>query len=368
MPAFRKLQKDTTYTLSSVITYDGTKDRAPFGFIDSHHMYCSVYIDGTEVFQLMPDDIPQSGKLKSPGNIYASFPLPDDSFGKEISIQFTPPFETNLDYELPGLIFGDYPTVVHSAFLSDLPHNLIAVLSGFMGFAAIICGTMVLTGSKYRESLFIGLFAIIFCIYNLTESSFNAHVFSNPYYTYFLNYTAFSLIPVTLIAFLRERLDKKQKPVATAMIIAGCSLFLIMLILHFTRIKDMREFLPILHISYFSEILIIFILIITMKKNRWKKHLVFQMIPIQFGMLLDAAVYYEHWHISDSDASFTTIGVIIFLIIEVYHVWQYSVSIYMESIRSHNYREMAYIDALTGIGNRRAFEAERAKLLSGGIA
>lgn len=362
LPAFMPLETGEVYSISAPLTYDASQDKVPFGFFYIHHMYCRAYLDGEEIFSYMPEDIQKRDPAKSPGNIYVSFPMPEDTLGKEFRIDFIPPLSIDMEYELPFPVFGDYPSEAHNTFKKDLPHNTIALLAGFLGIGAIIVASMVLKGSEYREALYIGIFALLFSIYNFTECNFNFYLISNPYYTYILNYITFTLIPIFLIAFLRERLDKKQKPVGSAMLIIGTALFIAEMYLHFKGIMDMREFLPILHISYFAELMIIFVLIITMRKNRWKKHLVFQMLPILIGMLLDAAVYYEHWTISTSDAAFSTIGVIIFLIVELYHVWRYSIEIYTESIRSRDYQEMAYVDALTGIGNRRAFEAERSKI------
>ena len=90
-----------------------------------------------------------------------------------------------------------------------------------------------------------------------------------------------------------------------------------------------------------------------------------QLLPILLGMILDAAAYYRHWTNSSNDAAFTGLGVLMFLVLELRRAWQSSVTIYTESIRSRQYQEMAYIDGLTGVGNRRAFDAERDKVESG---
>ena len=368
LPAFLPLETGSAYSISAELTYDGRNDRVPFGFFYIHHMYCRAYLDGEQVFSYMPEDLEKLDHSKSPGNIYASFPVPPDCRGKEFIIEFFPPLSIHMEYELPYPVFGDFPSEAHHTFASDLPHNIVALLSAFLGIASIIFSSFALTGSKYREGIYIGIFSLVFCIYNITECNFNFYVISNPYFTYTLNYITFTLIPVFLIAFLRERMDRKQKPVGSAMLIIASVLFFTELILHFSGTMDMREFLPVLHISYFAELMVIFILLITMRQKRWKKQLILQMLPILAGMVLDAAVYYEHWQISSSDAAFTTVGVVIFLIIELFHVWQYSIEIYSESIRSQEYQQMAYVDALTGIGNRRAFEAERENILSGEIS
>lgn len=365
LPAFMTLETGKLYSITAPVTYDASLDRVPFGFFYAHHMYCRALLDGQVVFSYMPEDLQKLDQAKSPGNIYAAFPIPKDCLGMEFTIEFLPPLTGTVEYELPFPIFGDYPTEAFHAFQKDLPHNVIGVFALFLGIGAVLFASLALKGSEYREAIYIGIFALLFSIYSLTECTFNFYAISNPYYTYTTNYITFSLIPVSFIAFLRERLDSKQKTVGSVMLVLSFLLFILELILHFSGILDMREFLPVLHIAYFAEITVVFILVGTMKQKRFKRQLILQLIPILMGMVLDAAVYYQHWSISGSDAAFTTIGVVIFLIIELYHAWSYSIEVYTESVRSQEYQKMAYVDTLTGIGNRRAFEAAREQILSG---
>ena len=359
LPAFRKMKTGERYSISVKLTYDGNQDSVPACFFFVDHMFCRATLDGEELFSYMPEDIEKRERSRSPGNVYASFLLPKDCQGKEFTVEFVPALSEDIEFQFPNPIFGDYSSIAVSTFRSELPHNLVVVLSGFLGVAAVLFSTLALPGAKYREGLFIGIFATLFSLYNLTESDFDFYVISNPYYTYFVDYITFSTLPIFLLAFLRERLAPKQKPIALAIILVGVFMFLAEVTLHFTGIMDMREFLPIVHVVYLLDFMIIFILLVTMKRNQWKRQLIIQMVPILIGFFLDASVYYQHWQLGTSDSSFTAVGIIIFLISELFHVWKYSIEVYTESVRSQAYRQMAYVDALTGIGNRRAFDMER---------
>ena len=365
LPSFLTLNPGEIYSITAPVTYDADQDRVPFGFFYAHHLYCRAMLNGQVVFSYMPEDIHKLDQSESPGNIYAAFPVPRDCQGMEFTIEFLPPFSDPMEYELPYPVFGDYPTEAFHSFQKDLPHNVVGVFTLFLGIGSVLFASLAMTGSEYREGIYIGIFALLFSVYTMTECTFNFYAISNPYYTYTTNYITFGLLPVSFIAFLRERLDTKQKTVGTVMLILSSLIFLAELILHFSGIMDMREFLSVLHIAYFTEITVVFILVGTMKQKRFKRQLILQMVPILIGMLLDAAVYYQHWAISGSDAAFTTVGVVIFLIIELYHAWSYSIEVYTESVRSQEYQKMAYIDTLTGIGNRRAFESQREHILGG---
>ena len=365
LPRFVKLETGRIYRLSCTLSYDGSEDRAPYAFFYIHHMYCSAYLDHLELFSYDKTDIHKADHSRSPGNIYTAVPLPHDCLGREFSIEFTPPLDNYIDFELPNTLFGDYSTISYYTYIQNLPHNIIIILAAFMGITAILFSTLVLSGSAYREGIYIGIFALLFSLYNVTECSFNFYVISNPYLTYLLNYAAFSALPIFLIAFLRERLEGKSRSLCIAFSIVGCILFFTEAYLHFTGVMDLKEFLPILHIWYFTEAFLIVLLMLLPENRQNAKSLLIQVLPILGGSVLDGISYYAHWNISGSDAPFTSGGVVIFLIVEIYHVWKSSIRIYTQSIRSQDYLRMAYIDSLTGIGNRGAFDALKKRITAG---
>ena len=365
LPYFSKLQKGSCYSISTTLSYDASADSSPTAFFYVHHMFCRAYLDGEELFNYTDETINKLDKAKSPGNVYASVPLPNDCYGKEFRIEFIPPLSMDIDYELPNVLFGDYSTTIYYTFRDNLVHNIIILLTFFMGIASILISTFLLNGTEYREGIFIGLFAILFSAYNITECRFNFYLISNPYYTYLLNYSAFTLAPLTLIAFLRERFIDWRKKVCSYMLLIGNLIAPLAFALHFLGVKDLRELLPVFHVEYLVDLLLIFFMLSSMKRNKRKLGIVLQLVPILIGTLIDAVIYYQHLDISDSDAAFMTLGVIIFLIIELHHVWRSSNEIYTNSLLSREYHEMALIDSLTGIGNRRAYESERDSIISG---
>ena len=358
-PAFRHMNTGDTYSITARLTYDGSRDAVPYCFYFVDHMFTRVLLEGEELFNYTPQTVSKSDASRSPGNVYVSVQLPRDCQGQELTIEFIPALDSSIEFQLPNPSFSDYSTQVVHTFKEELGHNIVAILAAFLGITSVLFSTFTLPGSRYREGLFIGIFATLFSLYGLTESNFDFYVISNPYYTYLIDYTAFTLIPIFLMAFLRERLDRKHRPILLGMILLGCGMYVAELILHFTGRMDMREFLPIIHGVYALDLLTIFVLVILMKRNRWKKQLIGQLVPILVGMVIDGAVYYQHWQLGSSDSTFTAIGVIVFLITELYNVWRYSIEVYTQSVRSQEYHQMAYVDALTGIGNRRAYDLEK---------
>lgn len=365
LPQFMPLETDELYTLSTTLSYDASQDLQPYGYIHMDHAYIRVLVDGEVLFSYMPEDVERWDHAKSPGFIYKAFPMPSETVGKELTIEILPPLDTSLEYGLPDIHFGDFSTALQNGFARDLPHNIVVILCVILGLASILFSTTMLEGNNYREGLSIGIFSLLFSLYLMVECRLNYYYIANPYYIYLVNYISFSLLPVALLGFMRERLLKKQRKTISLLIYAELLFFLIELYMHFTGILDMREIIPVIHFIYFGEIALIAKFISAIRDKKRKQTLVIQLTPVMFGMLLDALIYWLHWQIGSNDATFTIFGVILFMIIEVIHVWNTSISIYTKSVRSNVYRQMAYIDELTGVGNRRSYDNQIANIING---
>ena len=363
LPYFKNLETGQRYSISTILTYDGQKDHDPTCFYFVDHMYTNAYLNGEKIFSYSPEDIVKKDKSKSPGNIYTYVQLPKDCQGQEFTIEVIPALSGQIEYQLTNPIFGDYSTIMKEIFMAGLPHNIIVSVLFMFGMISVIFATFSLEGSKYREGVYLGIFAILVSIYNMTESDFDFYVILNPYYTYLIDYISFSLIPISLMAFLRERFEGIRKNCVTTMIFVGFAIFGIELFLHFNGIMDMREILPLLHIQYLLDFIVIFLLIVSMKKNHWKRSLSLQLLPLILGAIADGTIYYQHWQLGTSDSTFISLSVIVLLSIEFFNVMKYSKQIYSKSIRSEEYEQMAYIDPLTGIGNRRAYEVEKENIV-----
>ena len=328
-------------------------------------MYCRVLLDGEVLFSFMPEDVHRWDRSKSSGFIYKSFPLPRDYQGKLLQIQLLPPMTVPMGYGLPDLFFGDYTPVLRQATLHVVPHDVTIILCVLMGLVPVLFSTLSLRGSNYREGISIGVFALLFSLYLITECKTLCYLMGHPYHTYLLNYMPFSLMPNALLGFMRERLPERHRRLCTFAIKLGSVCFPGELFLHFTGILDMRELIAIIHMFYFAFMALVLSLITTMEDKRRKKSLILQLTPALCGMLLGGLIYWSHWEIGSNDATFTILGVTLFLIVEFVHAFRSGVAVYTESVRIHLYRRMAFVDELTGLGNRRAYDLEIDRVATG---
>ena len=356
LPNYRTLEKGKIYTITKKITYDGSKDRLPYGFIHLDHLFVRISIDDEVLFSYMPEDVEGRYLSKSSGFIYKAFEMPYDCKGKTLKIEVKSLLTESLKCALPDIKFGDLTSTIDFYFRRDILPNIFIFLFVLLGLAAIAFSTFHLNSSEYKEGFNIGIFSLLFAMYLITECEFDTYFIGNPYYIYILNYVVFSLLPIAMIAFMRERLPENRRKLLHAVVVVEEVLFAIEMLLHISRLVDLREMITFVHVVYFFNISLVIILI-TLIKNKKKKHgLILQLLPIFIGMVIDGIIYWFHIGVILNDATFSIFGVTVFMIIELYRVWKYSIKIYMDSFRTEMYKEMAFIDKLTGIQNRRAYE------------
>lgn len=362
---FITLEPDTVYTMKTVLSYDGAKDESPYVFFHVNHMFCRVLLDGKELFSFMPEDVGRPDHSKSPGFIYKSIPLPHDCRGKEMEIQLLPPFHATTEYKLPDLFFGDYTSTIRESFGRDTLQNLIIFLFAVIGIISIFFSAFTLHGTESREGISIGIFCILFSSYMVTECRTDAFYIGNPYLIYLINYISLALLPVSLTGFMRERLPEKFRKFWNVMIAASLLFFCVLTGLHFSGICDLRESVSLIHILSLCDVFLMIMLMMTMQNSKRKRALLLQAVPLVCCMFLDITIYHFHWAVGASDATFTIIGVLLFLIIEIVYFRETVITIYENSIHSKIYREMAYVDELTQAGNRRAYDEEISNIISG---
>ena len=308
-----ELEPGKIYEITGRLSYDGSGDESPCGFLSVDHMFCRVYLDDQLLFSYMPEDIQKWDRSRSPGFVCGSFPLTRECLGRELRMEILPALRYSIQYQMPRLVMGDYRAMNHAMILWSLPNNIITVLCMVLGLSALIFSAASLTGSDYREGFNIGTFTLLVSLYFLTECKANCYFFANPYYLYFVNFLVISLMPVSFMGVMRECMEGREKKICTGVIAVEMTFFLLELSLHFMGILDMREMLPLIHVMGFAELLTVSGLFLCMKDRKKMISLQLQMTPIIIGMAADAIIYWRHLDMGMDEATSTTTGVLIFL-------------------------------------------------------
>lgn len=363
LPYSFKFDGNYHYALTTKIDYQQEGLDSPYLFITMNHSYFRVLIDNQEIYSYTKETTPSLSK--SPGNIYTAVALPHDYAGKELRLEFTLTLEKGLTYVLSDLFLSDYPSAIHSMFVNDLFHNSIILSILLIGIILITISIFTSKESSNMDGFFIGLFAFLVGLYGLTESMFNLFMLANPYLSYLINFIIFAAIPAPILAFYSNKVAPSFRVFYSAGLILTSLNIVGQILLHFTKILDIRQTLICTHVLYLASFLLITFSSIKSSREECtdKKLLISLIIPIIIGGIVDALMHYVFLGFSQKNTAYSQLGVLITLLIASGYLTKNMMATYREHLNAQNYKQLAFKDGLTDIYNRMAYN-EEVQLLS----
>lgn len=353
----------TQITLSTTLTYKPNSNDLPCAFISLNHMYCQVFLDDKEIYSYTHSTTPHL--TKTPGNIYAIVPLDNDCTGKELRIEIIPTMSTGLVYSLEDVSFGDFPTVIRQTFIHDLPRIILTVVILFCGCVLTIISLFMYTTKFSKQLWHIGIFAILFSIYNTSEGLFVIYMVSNPYFMHLINLFVFALLPIPLLCFYQERINHKLNKTYHIVLIMLIANVTVQPILHFFRLCDLRQMLPVTHLMYALTLILILFSIFSMKDKNRQHFLAIETITLAVGAIIDGLSFYFNFRIFSSNTTLLQVAVLIVLLMEGIYMLHGMKNAHEENLKNVFYKKLAYKDALTNLKNRVAFNDDINKITSG---
>jgi len=183
---------------------------------------------------------------------------------------------------------------------------------------------------------------------------------SNPYIAYLINFIVFASVPIPILLCLKTKVAPVFGKIYDIVVaITGINIA-IQLSLHFMKIKDLRQMLLFSHILLSMSLILIIVSIFKtpLSYYRYKRYLIYSILPIIIGAAADAVNHYMILTADGSNTFYLQLGVLCFLIIHAIYLLQNILNTYKENIQSEFYKTLAYKDGLTGVYNRSAFNKE----------
>lgn len=362
LPYQLNYKTSSKHSLSTKLTYSPKDNESPYAFLSMNHMYFKVYLDNDEIYSYAKNEVPTFSK--SPGNSYAMVQLPKDCYGKIFQVDFWPTLESGLVYEMPDIIFGDCLTVLHQTHKDNILHFIFIICILFIGIILFIISCVIVKDEIRKDAQHIGWFAITLGIYNLTENLYSLFMISNTYITYLINFIVFAIIPIPFLSFFMHKVVEKYKKLYYIVISCAVANIVIQIILHFSKILDLRQNVIYTHIIYLISILLIIFTLIVTPKNYYpnKNILILSVVPIAIGSIFDSFFHYTNSYAHEKNTGYVNLGVFIFLLVQASLCVFDIISTYKENIKSQFYKSLAFKDSLTGIGNRTAYMNEINKI------
>ncbi len=325
--------------------------------------FLKVYLDGELVKSVTETSTEYE---KSPGTFWVYIPLEEGDIGKTITLSICTSYNDGKCY-LDNVEIGKGVEMVTENLAERIPSLIVCILIIFIGLCMIIAYLSIsyFNPEFSREFLYIGLFAVTTATWTLMELKVVQIFTANTSALHTLSCLMLSLIVMPLYLFFRKDMGNTARwlvPLASIFTILN---FAIILALHVTGVADLHETLSITHIFLLLGALGLFYanyVILFKNKNRsWTDVLcAIGMISIAVATLLDL-VRYKFLHASDS-ALCVRIALLFYVITLGIKSIMRILKLMQRGIQAELISNLAYMDGLTGLGNRTSYNERVEKL------
>ena len=324
----------------------------------SNHQQIKVHVDGELIYSLGNAESVFGG---TPGAIWNMVPLPETAQEVVVTaVQAYPELENHkIVFEI-GNAVSMYRDVMDGA-LYDLVLTVAIVL---IGFALTAYWVLVFRKvNKQKDLLYLGLFAIIFGIWNFGETQFAVFMFDNRAFWSYLAFTCLMVMCLPAVYFFREFMEVKDHHFHR--IVAGYIVIetIVCQILHFTGVAGVKETAN-YTVASIGLILIylLFVIIVGIRKKRNVKKIVVNIIGLFILVataVIDIGTYYTD---IASSVKVAKVGFLIYIIVLGVETTRIAREKLQEEQKMEIIKEMAIKDLLTGCYNRNAYSEDVAAI------
>ena len=350
-PTHPDAQSGSVFTYTLHLPEDTDALRAPVLYFTARYLNARFYLDG----ELLGESLAQpAGAEDTQGTVFTLLPLPEDHAGAELRIDVDLLLGENVSYEVPAPILGSQCSIIAAIWRRNGLSVLVDIFIFCFGIILLLFGLQKGSMGRERTFLFTGLFALCFSLYSLCTSDMLHLLCRNAYLIYLFEFLLLAVLPIPLAAAFAERC----RPPYRQLLQADLALLIVNLIFqaaaHFFTPLEVRDTVFLTHGMMLLSlgVMVPSLLLGWDGERRWWTVITFS--PILLGALVDLALFYGTKYFRDS--FWVKIGVLVFILLQTYTLVKDYLEHYENDLKADVYRRMAYVDALTGLGNRAAFE------------
>lgn len=209
------------------------------------HQYVELYIDGKLVYSMNP---PEKTFIKTIGSNWTVFPLYREDSGKEIRINIIPAYREFLNKKVEFLIGSELSIFINRLY-QDLPQFILSMITIFVGIV-FLCIAVYIRLRKYSDKGLscLGLFSLMIGLWRMTDT--RSTPFLAPEKPVLMFYISVGMLMLGLVFFIKAmwpQFHKINRCILDWYCIVTSSVCIVQLLLQFTGIADLREYLYITH-------------------------------------------------------------------------------------------------------------------------
>lgn len=342
----------------------------------SKNINYQVYVGGKLRYEPYHED--NIVYMKSQGTRWNFIPLYPDDMGKMVEIRFMIVYENAtacIDHVVIGLASGQLLDIVAEKAVAAITAGLIIV----MGLVLMVLDIPVnMQKEKNHELLYLGIFAFMIGAWCFTETNLLQLFFGDSRMIQLISCGLIPLFTIPLMLYLDASFEQKPEKLIKGISFLSALQFIVCTVLHFLGIADYHETLTMAHVILVLAAVMLFYAgvrnsfrFLGEQKNRtYQFARGIGLISIAVTAAIDVFRYYLKT--GGDNAMFIRFGLLIWIICFGSSSMKRTVEAVRKGAHVDFVSQLAYMDGLTGIGNRTAFqekmeELEKRKQEKGGI-
>ncbi len=362
-----KLDSNKEYSIR--FTPEAAKKNSEPTFLNIRSSYLSFVLTcGSDVIASYQVD-PESS-VKSMASSVSFFELPKNVLGKELSLKFISNVKGNHGIKIVPVMYGSKIAILKTMYTENLPQVLFFIL--FFVIALMLLAFYLISYAlkiHKNKELLVSIFIFNIAITTLFQSWITYYHINNHLISYYVEsiFININFIPFFLLFIdffnIKQYYNWRYKALQVIIAILSINAF-IQFVLTLSSVSEfiiMRPLTQIIHILVFLGLLSI-ILTIDKQVIREKYSIVFSTLPLAISVILISYDYFFSDEVSYK--MFFIASVIIFLAVQLWIEIKRNFNKYMFNTESNYYKELAYIDSLSKLYNRHAFDKDMKKLKS----
>ncbi len=314
-----------------------------------------VYADGKEIFSRI---VNKDNIVKSGGSTVVIVDLPLDIKNSEVLVKVVPKLKSLNHSRINEVYFGSRSDIIIKKFVADF---IIILLAAIMIFVFILMFILLIFYRSFLKKgnynvMYLSLIGFLVGVYFLPQVwIIKFLLYDVNIVLYVLEYTSIVCIPVPIIMFLRPKLDVKYKTMFDVMIYVDLVFLIAQHVLTISSIIEFKEMLWLTHLMLATWLVLTIIAFFTTNGSEFpeKKKLTVSAIFLFVGILIPLAYYLIYKVVVYK--SFMVLFVFVFIVSQLKTALSSYVSFESEKMKVVVYKEMALIDPLTKLANRRAY-------------
>ena len=347
--------RDGVYTLQTALPKYSELISSPALQFYSSYTDVKIYLGGKLMLSY-----PNSAPTFSPGtgNTWQYVRLPSDYGGKTLKLEIRCQLGDSIEYNIKPLLLGAKGTMLSHA-LSDSALSL--AVSVFMSILGILLAAMYFLLRRKlalnRSTVYLALFAAVFAAYVYCESALARMLFANGHMLYFCTLALLALMPLPLVGFFSCGLSKKYRYATLFVSLLCVTNLFVQIMLHFMGVINIRLMIPATYwVIVVSALVMILCMLLADRENLPGVHVtLLTSLPMLLGGCADI-ILQSLGRPSFNNSLWFTLGVTMFLLLQFFVFLSSYFALYRSAIQAGMLREMAFVDSLTDIGNRNAYE------------